>query len=107
MIYLTKDGKLQKCDNLTLQYIHSLLQELRLFKYENPLNSNAGVDYFSVFNGFLFLQLAVREVTNKYTSYFKEIQVGEPELVNDIIKLKINIITFDNLTYSETLEIIQ
>lgn len=54
----------------------AMLQELRLFRGENPMDIEAGIDYLGVFNGSVYLPTQVDEVLNKYTAYFTALEAS-------------------------------
>ena len=86
-------------------YIEALCQELRLFKGENPIDSEAGIDYLSVFQGSAFLKPLVEEVVEKYTDYFESIVVGEVVEEDERVLIPLRIQTKSGDTVSTNLEI--
>lgn len=102
-----RDDSLTIIDNDDKDYIYveALCQELRLFKGENPLNIEAGIDYLKVFNGEAFLKPLVEEVCEKYSDYFDGIEVGEATEEEEVLYLPIHIKTKNSGVVSTNLEI--
>lgn len=96
MIYLDKnDGKIKYTEDKNEILAQALLAELALFKGENPMSTNAGVDYIGVFNNEKFLKTEAEEVIDKYATKFDTIELGEIEYDDDRIKASISM-TFKN-----------
>lgn len=81
-----------------LRGLHRCLQELQLWQGENPLDSEAGIDYFSVFNRQKFLRNELSRVLDKYSSEFKSAEINKIDLMQDgeIINAEIIFTLSDN-----------
>lgn len=55
--------------------LHRCIEELLLWKGENPMDIEAGVDYYSVFNKQKFLKNELTFVLDKYSGEFQSTQV--------------------------------
>lgn len=76
--YIKQDGTPAKTTEPELIQVERLFQELLLWKGENPMNINLGIDYMGVFENRVFLKSSVEDVCNKYANYFNGISVGDP-----------------------------
>lgn len=84
MIYLNKtQNKLEYTENKSEQYLQAFLCELALFKGENMMDSEAGIDYIKVLNGEVFLKQEVERVISKYSKYFEILESGETEILKE------------------------
>lgn len=96
MIYLDKnDGKVKSTDDGNEILAQAMLAELALFKGENPMNVEAGIDYKGVFNNEKFLQIEAEEMITKYSTKFDSIELGEIEYDDDRVKATI-VMSFKN-----------
>ena len=89
MIQLNND-KLAVLDTPELRDLYTCIQELQLWKGEDPMDVDAGVDYFAIFNNQKFIELEVQRVLdhhkNAYTSYnIEKIAYQDNVLKIDII----------------------
>ena len=64
-------------------YLNAFIEELRLFKGENPTDTDAGLDYFGILNGEKFLQVEARAVIEKHLPNFASIETEKPYLSDD------------------------
>lgn len=85
----------------------NLFQELRLWRGENPLDTERGVDYWGVLNFTTFLKVSVEEVCERHIKNFASIEVGDPVYSDDreTIRLDILVTQKDLTQLRETLEI--
>lgn len=83
MIYPDTYGNLQTTDDEKTAIVNELVEELKLFKGENPLDIDAGLDYFAILNGEKFLQIEVEDVLEKHRPNFKSIDAGDVTLSED------------------------
>lgn len=96
MIYLDKnDGKIKCTEDKNEILAQAMLAELALFKGENPMNTNAGIDYVGVFNNEKFLKIEAEELIDSYVSEFDTIELGEIEYDDDRVTARISM-TFKN-----------
>lgn len=77
MLYVDRYNQIRiaKTENEILLF--SLLQELKLFKGENPTDIERGIDYIAVFNFQAFLRIEAQNVCNKYIDKFQSLELGE------------------------------
>lgn len=85
----------------------NLFQELRLWRGENPLDIERGVDYWGVLNFTTFLKVSVESVCERHIKNFAAIEVGEPVYGEggETIYLDILVTQKDLTQLRETLEI--
>lgn len=83
MLYANADGGISNTTDEKEVYINALVEELRLFKGENPTDIEAGIDYFGVLNGEKLLQVEARAVIEKHLPNFKSIETDTPYLSGD------------------------
>lgn len=105
MWYLNSEGKFVSTTDAESIQIESLFQELLLWKGENPMNANLGIDYMGVFENRVFLKSSVEDICAKYAENFSNIEVGEL-LYSDngeILSLTITITLLDGSTIKRDL----
>lgn len=105
MWYLNSEGKFVSTTDAELIQIENLFQELLLWKGENPMNANLGIDYMGVFENRVFLKSSVEDICAKYAENFFNIEVGEL-LYSDngeILSLTITITLIDGSTIKRDL----
>lgn len=96
MIYLDKnDGKIKRTEDKNEILAQALLAELALFKGENPMNTEAGIDYLGVFNNEKFLKIEAEELIDRYSNKFDTIELGEIEYDSDKVFASLSM-TFKN-----------
>lgn len=97
MLYVDVDGNLAITTDEKEKLLGDLVEELRLFKGENPTDTEKGLDYFAIFNGEKFLQVEMEEVLERHRPNFQSIEAGDIEMddVNETIKVPITIIYKD------------
>lgn len=105
MLIISEQGELISSEDANQIAINRFLQELRLWKGENPMDIEAGIDYQAVLNKEAFLSVEINKVVNKYIQYFKDIIVGDIEDSGETIKLPITLWLLDNSTYEHTIEL--
>lgn len=98
MWYINQKDQLVKTNNAELIQLESLFQELLLWKGENPMDINMGVDYMGVFNNRVFLKSSVEDVCAKYANSFKGIEVGDIEYSEngEVASLPVSVTLFDD-----------
>lgn len=85
--------------------VQEFLQELRLWKGENPLDVEAGIDYTAVLNREAFLKVEVDRVVQKHILNFKDIVVGEivEHKDTETIELPIDVYLLDGSVESHSI----
>lgn len=82
------EEKFKKCPSELLN-LHCFLQEVRLWKAENPMKSELGVDYFGVFEHRKFIESELNKVIMKYSRFFTSLRIDSIETSEDGSKLNI------------------
>lgn len=103
MVYLDRETlELKQTQNKNEELREAFLAELYLFAGENPIDEDAGIDYFSVFNNQAFLNVEANEVISKYETQFDTIELGDISYDDD--KIYANIYIKYKSGESETIE---
>lgn len=107
MLAVENDGSVKVVTSSNEATILEFLQELRLWKGENPLDIEAGIDYQAVLNREAFLKVEVDRVVQKYQLNFKDIVVGDviENSIDETIELPITIYLFDNSTFNHSISL--
>lgn len=79
MWFQNENGDFEKSTNPEIVTYHAMLQELQLWKGENPMDTEAGIDYEGIFNNRTFLSSELQAVLDKYSSSFSELELLEIE----------------------------
>lgn len=79
MWYLSSNNEFKWTTDPELVTLESMFQELQLWKGENPMNYEAGIDYMGVFENRVFLKSSIESIISKYTNSFESIEVGDLE----------------------------
>lgn len=82
-----ENEKLVFTDNDKDMYLNALIEELKLFKTENPLDVERGIDYIGIFEGRVFMQVEVENVLERHRDNFMELTAGDIEIDDDREKL--------------------
>lgn len=99
MWFMKDDGTFSRTNDPERVQLEAMFQELRLWKGENPMKANLGIDYFGVFENRVFLKSSVESITTKYAESFKSIEVSEPTtLNNEVLSVEIKVTMHDNST---------
>lgn len=77
MWYVNDKGGLSWSVDPEVVTYNAMLQELQLWKGENPLDITAGVDYKNIFEGKVFAKTELEAVINKYSGSFEKLELGE------------------------------
>ena len=98
MWYLKQDGvTFAKTTEPELVQLEAMFQELQLWKGENPMNADLGIDYFGVFENRVFLKNSISQICEKYANSFKSIEVGDLQyLDNESISVPIEVKLHDD-----------
>lgn len=95
MIFVDKNGNLKSSSNEKEDALEACFQELLLWKGENPLDINSGVDYQGVFSGTLFLKTELERVCSYHKENFESIEVGDPRMDQEgIVQVTIYFVLF-------------
>lgn len=108
MIYADMHGNLKTTNNEKEVALEACFQELLLWKGENPLDINSGVDYQGVFSGTLFLKAELERVCSYHKSNFASIEVGDPRMDREgIVQVSIYfvLLTQEKVTRELTLNV--
>ena len=106
MLIINKDEELVNTEDAQLKALEACYQELKLWKGENLLDIESGVDYAAVFEQTIFLKPELERVCDKHAKNFRSIEIGEPEMSNDeIVRVKITFNLLDNTTQSRNLAV--
>lgn len=106
MWYLKQDGTFAKTTSAELMQLESLFQELNLWKGENPMNAELGIDYFGIFENRVSLKNSVQNICNKYSDSFKNIDIGELNVGTEVATLPITLTLQDDSTIRRNLNIL-
>lgn len=74
---LDENNQFKKVIDTTERVFYTCLQELALWKKENPMNIEDGVDYKGIRNRQVFFKQEVLNVVNNYTDTFDSIEVSD------------------------------
>ncbi len=88
---ILNDNILEEIDSEKLIYLNNLLSELALFKGENPLDAEAGIDYFGVFEGSAFLRVEIENVFDRHRANFALLSCGDITINDDLDAYKVDI----------------
>lgn len=102
MIVFDKQNNSQVVYDEKNRILGDLVQELKLFKGENPIDTDAGVDYLAIMQGTKFVHVEINEVLEKHVQNFKSIEIGEMSIdENEVLTIPLQI-TFKDDEYYET-----
>lgn len=106
MIYMDyNSGELKIAQDDKTKFLYAFLQELLLFKEENPLNIKAGIDYLSIFNYQKFFISEFTELARKHQNNFKQLELQGVEQSEDKLKINILIVHLDETADNQILEL--
>lgn len=100
MIIFDTENKAQIATDEKNRILGDLAQELKLFKGENPIDTEKGIDYLAVFQGTKFIQVEVEEVLDRHRPNFKSLEVGEITYDDEIMSIPINVVFKDDEAYT-------
>lgn len=106
MIFCDKNNKMHFAKSENERLFFGLLQELKLFKQENPLDIEAGIDYIAIFNGTAFLQVEFNKIINKHKQNFASLELGSVVKQGDYYSIGISAVMKDGTILNETLELV-
>ena len=103
---MKQDGSFAKTTDSELIKLESLFQELNLWKGENPMNAELGIDYFGIFENRTSLKTSVQSVLDKYSDSFKNIEMGELNIGTEVATLLITVTLHDDSTIRRNLSVL-
>lgn len=106
MWYLKQDGSFAKTTNAELIKLENLFQELKLWKGENPMNVELGIDYLGVFENRVSLKSSVQSICDKYSDSFKNIEVGDLNIGSEVATIPITLTLQDDSTIVRELKVL-
>lgn len=106
MLYVDKYNTIRNTENENEILLFSLLQELKLFKGENPVDTDAGIDYVKVFNYQAFLRIEAQNVVDKYLDKFESVTLGDVTQNDETFEIPLNVVFKDGTVLDETIRII-
>lgn len=77
MWYMNNEGGFSWSVDPEVVTYNAMLQEIQLWKGENPIDINAGVDYKNIFDGKVFAKTELDSVIEKYSSSFTKLELGD------------------------------
>ena len=106
MIFCDKENNLRFAKDENEKIFFALIQEIKLFKGENPLDFGAGVDYISIFNKTAFLQIEIQKIIEKYKENFKMLECSNIIQNDEVLEISINAAFKNGSVANETLLLI-
>lgn len=104
MIYLDNNNELHATNNPQFIVVESCFQELKLWKFENQLDIERGVDYQAVFEQSVYLRTEVENVCARHAHNFKEIEVLDPTMGEDeIVHIRIVFVLLNDQVVEKSL----
>lgn len=104
MIYLDNNNELHITNNPQSIVVESCFQELKLWKFENQLDIERGVDYQAVFEQSVYLRTEVENVCARHAHNFKEIEVLDPTMGEDeIVHIRIVFVLLNDQVVEKSL----
>lgn len=77
MWYMNNNGSFSWSVDPEVVTYNAMLQEIQLWKGENPLDISSGIDYKSIFDGKVFAKTELDNVINKYLGSFEKLELSE------------------------------
>lgn len=96
MYYLSENLKWIETDSADLIAIHNCLQELQLWKGENPLKAELGIDYWAVFESRVFLEQEVVRVLERHEQNFSSISIVDCSQTPEIAEVVLDFFLSDD-----------
>lgn len=104
MIFVDKDGNLKSSTDEKEIALEACFQELLLWKGENLIDIDSGVDYQGVFSGTLFLKTELERVCSYHKENFESIEVEDPRMDQDgVVHVTIRFVFFTKESVSRDL----
>lgn len=92
MLHYDYNEKVFKKTQRNLVDLYAFIQEVKLWKNENPMNYEMGVDYFSIFNRTAYAETEISKIVDKYINKFESLELREVKVDKELNVL--NIIIF-------------
>ena len=83
------NNKFETLKDINLKPLYDCIQELQLWKGENPMDVEAGVDYFSIFNNRTFIELELRRVIDKHKIAYSHYEILNINFKDEILTANI------------------
>lgn len=85
-------------NNTSTMWLEAMFQNLLLWKGENPLDAENGIDFKGIFEQSAYLPIEVENVANEYYSYFDNIEVKDFETIDShILSIKVAVTLQDKV----------
>lgn len=65
--------------------LYTMFQEILLWLGECPIDTFAGVDYFSIFTNRTFIETELKKVLDKYKSFYNSYEILNIRYNNDVL----------------------
>lgn len=88
VIQLNND-KLNVLTDNKLTSLYTCIQELQLWQGEDPMDADAGVDYFSIFLNQKFIELELQRVLDKHRNAYQNYTIEKITYEDSILKVEI------------------
>lgn len=89
LIRQINNGSFQVLDDKRLYKLYNCLQELQLWKTENPFDIEAGIDYFGIFSNRVFIEPELKRVIDKHKGSYNSYEIENITYDNDILRVSI------------------
>lgn len=100
MIIFDSENKAQIATDEKNRILADLAQELKLFKGENPIDTDKGIDYLAIFQGTKFIQVEVEELLDRHRPNFKTLEIGEITYDDEVMNIPLNVTFKDDDFYT-------
>lgn len=99
------NGVYKVLDDDSLRKIYTCLEELQLWKGENPFDVDAGVDYFGIFDNRIFIETELSRVLDKHKDAYNSYQIENLTYEDGVLGISIILDINSELTYRFNLHI--
>lgn len=69
--------------------LYTMFEELQLWLGECPMDTGAGVDYFSIFTNRTFIETELKKVLDKYTQFYNSYEIVKIQYQDDVLSVDI------------------
>lgn len=69
--------------------LYTMFEELQLWLGECPMDTGAGVDYFSIFTNRTFIETELTKVLDKYKSFYNSYEILNIRYKDDVLEVDI------------------
>lgn len=97
--------ELASTSDYNIIYVEACMQELLLWQSENLVDSERGVDYFAIFDGSAWLKDQVQNVIDKWSSYFANVELTDPEQDGELVSMTIRFTLNDGSVIEKILSV--